>query len=54
MVPLFLDETIGKHMGYGSKAFVHNVNRIWTKRMDPVHIFKKNEFVKKSLKMWLA
>jgi hypothetical protein len=47
MVPLFLDETIGKQMGYGSRAFVHNVNPIWTKRMDPVHISKKNDFVKK-------
>jgi len=41
MVPLFLDETIGKPMGYGSKAFVHSVNLIWTKRMDHVHVSNK-------------
>jgi hypothetical protein len=46
VVPLFLDETIGKHMGSGSRAFVHNVNPIWTKRMGHVHVSKKNDFVK--------
>jgi hypothetical protein len=54
MVPLFSDETIGKHMRYGSRAFVHNVNEFgpkeWTLSIFP----KKNDFVKKSLKMWLA
>jgi hypothetical protein len=31
MVPHFLDEIMGKPMGHGSRAFVHNVNTIWTK-----------------------
>jgi hypothetical protein len=44
MVPLFLDETIGKPMVYGSKAFVHSVNPIGTKRMDHVHVSNKNDF----------
>jgi hypothetical protein len=54
MVPYFLDETMGKPMGHGSRAFVHSVNSIWTKRMDDMICFnKKNILFKKSLEMWL-
>jgi len=31
MVPHLLDETMGKPMGHGSRAFVHIVNPIWIK-----------------------
>ncbi len=46
MVPHFLDETMGKPMGHGSKTFVQSVNSIWTKRMDHVHFLIKKYFVK--------
>jgi len=50
----FLDETMGKPMGHGSRAFVHSVNPIWTKRMDHVHLFTEILFLlKKILEMWL-
>jgi len=38
MVPHFLDETMGKPMGHGSMAFVHNVNPIQTPKNRP-HAF---------------
>jgi hypothetical protein len=45
MVPYFLDEIMGKAMGRGSRAFVHSVNSIWTKRMDHMIFLIKNYFV---------
>jgi hypothetical protein len=44
MVPHFLDETMGKPMGHGSRASVHSVNPIWAKRMDHVH-FKIKDLI---------
>jgi hypothetical protein len=41
----FLDEIVGKPMGHGSRAFVHSVNPIWTKRMDHVHLFNEILFL---------
>jgi len=35
MVPYFLDETMGKPMGRGLMAFVHNVNPTWTINESP-------------------
>jgi hypothetical protein len=41
MVPHFLDETMRKPMGHGlTRAFVHTINPIWTKRRDHVHFLK--------------
>ncbi len=42
-----LDETMGKPLGHGSRAFVHSVNPIWTKRMDHVHLFNEILFLLK-------
>jgi hypothetical protein len=48
-----LDETMGKQMGRGSRAFVHIGNLIWTKRMDHM-IFLIFILFKKSWEMWLS
>jgi hypothetical protein len=54
MIPHFLDDTMEKPIGHSSRAFIHNVNLIWTKRMDHMHfLIKKQYFVKKGLEMWL-
>jgi len=50
----FLDETMEKPMGHGSRAFVHSVNPIWTKRMDHMHLFNEILFLlKNKMEMWL-
>jgi hypothetical protein len=54
MVPHFLDETMGKPMGHGSRAFLHNVNLIWTKRIHHIYLFFKIILPKKNLEMWVA
>jgi hypothetical protein len=53
MVPHFLDETMGKPMGHGSRAFVHSVNPIQTQKWTTCILSTTKKIVKKSLEMWL-